>query len=218
MPLLTGFAGNLGNLYRRATGRKRSPAARRSALLASLVTAGVTALAATTRPGPAAAQSQQPAPQVQPPAAAAPEPPRQTFGAWAQRCAPNPAPATGAGEEEACFIMQEYIDPTSQRPVLKVTIGYFGTERQAGAVVAMPLGVPLARGLLISVDGKAVEKVPFQFCRRDGCQAFMPLSDAVVGAFKAGSQAMATVQSSQGDAINMPFSLCGFTAGFGSIK
>src|SRR3546814_21132518 len=77
----------------------------------------------------------------------------------------------------------------------------------------MPLGVPLATGVQLSVDGKEVTTVPFDVCRRDGCLADVLMDAAAVGAFKAGSQAQARVASTQGEGVNLPISLKGFTAG-----
>jgi len=213
MPSLTAFIRLLrGNLqYCAGLGR-----------IGHVIPAAVIAAAAAVAvlPAPSVAQNPQPVPQGQAPALQATI--GKTFGAWQQHCTPTPPPGTapqpGADSQEACFIGQQYIDPGSQRPVLKVTIGFFGANRQTGAVIAFPLGVPLARGVQINVDGKALSPVPFQFCRRDGCQAFMLMSDEVVSAFKAGSQAVFTLQSSQNEVLDIPLSLSGFTAGFDSIK
>src|SRR3546814_12641381 len=76
----------------------------------------------------------------------------------------------------------------------------------------MPLGVPLATGIQISVDGQAIGTVPFDICRRDGCLADLLLNDSAVNAFKAGSKAQARVASSQGEGNNLPISLRGLTA------
>ncbi len=175
------------------------------------------ALLAAGLPQPAAAQTQ-PAPQASPQGEAAQG---KVFGDWVQRCTPNPPPGASPprdGELEACFIAHQYVDPSSQRPLLKITIGYFEPGRRPGAVIAMPLGVPLADGIRLNVDGKEVAALPFQVCRRDGCQAFLPLSDELIAAFKAGTQAHARVASTQGEGLDLPFSLKGFTAGYGSIQ
>lgn len=159
---------------------------------------------------------QQQAPQAQPGADAG-----QRHGDWVQRCTPKPPPGASPpapGKQTACFLIQTVSDQNTRRPLLKITVGFFGPQRQAGAVVAMPLGVPLARGLQISVDGKEIDTVPFQVCEDEGCQAFVPLDDAMVAAFKAGSTAQARVESSQGQDFSVPMSLKGFTAGYTAIQ
>lgn len=226
MPLFIDFV----RLTRDAVLRKRAGGPS-TAALAALVAGG---LAAVSLPAPAVAQIQIPsaqgepiqgqpaqgqpaAPQNQPPAA----PPGTPYGAWTQRCTSNPPPGSSppaAGQQEVCFLVQQVADPQSQRPVMKVTIGHFEPGRQVGAVVVVPLGVPLARGLQIGVDGKNLGAIPFEVCRRDGCQAFLPMNDDVVKAFKAGGQATITAQSSQGAALNLALSLRGFTAGFDSLN
>ena len=164
--------------------------------------------------------AQQPAPQAQP-GPGADSAAGQRHGDWLQRCTPNPPPGASPpapGKQTACFLIQTVSDQNTRRPILKITIGFFGAERRAGAVVAMPLGVPLARGLRISVDGKEIDTVPFQVCEQEGCQAFVPMGDTMVAAFKAGSQAQARVESSQGQDFTVPMSLNGFTAGFTAIQ
>ncbi|MEQ8353934.1 MAG: invasion associated locus B family protein [Kiloniellaceae bacterium] len=198
----------------------RSRAGARRQTAAGLAAAGLAvALATGGLAAPAAAQTQ-----VQPQAQAAPQEqtaPAKVFGDWAQRCTPKPPPGASPprdGELESCFIVQQFVDPSSQRPVLKITIGFFEPGRRPAAVLALPLGVPLARGAHVSVDGNDIDTVPFQICRRDGCQAFLPLTDDMVKSMKAGSKGQVTVQSSQGEGLNLPFSLKGFTAGYGSIQ
>lgn len=199
-----------------------APAAWPRGLRAGVLAGALATLAATG----AQAQTQQPvqpapqgqAPQGQTPAA---EPPGQAFGDWVQRCTPTPPPGAApprAGEQDVCFLVHQAMDPSSQNPVLKVTVGFFGNQRQSGAVIAMPLGVPLARGLQISVDGRELATVPFQVCRRDGCQAFFAMDDNAVAAFKGGTQAVAHVESTMGEGFNLPISLRGFTAGFDSLQ
>ena len=210
--------------------RHRGPAGRAldSLVLAAAVIAVLQAFAAspapaqtTIQPQPVQPQPIQPAPQGQPPATQSPATAGQRFGDWVQRCTPNPPPQASppaAGQQTVCFIMQQVMDNNTQRPMLKITIGFFGPQRQPGAVIAMPLGVPLARGMHLSVDGTEIDRVPFQVCRRDGCTAFIPLDDKALGAFRAGAQAVASVDSGQGESLNLPISLNGFTAGYGSLQ
>lgn len=224
----------------------RQPAGRRrhtlflAAALAALLPAGLASFA----PGSALAQTQQPAPpplpqqpiQVQPgqqqpgqqpapqgqaqPGAPAAPPPGETHGDWVARCTANPPPGASpppAGKQEACFLIQELVDQETRRPLLKITVGFFGEERQAAAVIATPLGVQLGHGILISVDGKEIDRVPFQICEPNGCQAVLRMTDAAVAAFKAGNQAEARVEV-RGRARGLPISLRGFTAGFTAIQ
>jgi invasion protein IalB len=223
MPISKYLPRRTGEAIHRESGCRRSGAAglspRRGGLLAAALAAVVAGGLAAV---PAAAQTQiqpQPAPQGQAPAV---QPiPDQTFGDWILRCTAEPPPGASpppAGKQNVCFLVQQVMDQNTQRPLMKVTIGFFGEERQAGAVIAMPLGVPLAHGLHISVDGSELGTIPFQVCRRDGCQAYFKLEDASVAAFKAGTQAQAHVESTQGEGFNLPISLKGFTAGYGALQ
>lgn len=145
------------------------------------------------------------------------EPTGESFGDWRLICSVQSDPAT-AQAPQTCFISERVIDPGSQKTVLVVTVGYFRAGGQPGALISMPLGIPLSTGVQISVDGRTVSTIPFEVCRRDGCQAFMPLTDSIVSAFKAGNAAAATVRTGERGAFNVPFSLQGFTAGFARVK
>lgn len=213
-----------------------------AAALAALVpAAGATLLA----PGAARAQAQQPTQQqtppplpqqpiqVQPSQQQAPQgqgqaqprspgaaQPGEVHGDWVKRCTPNPPPGASPpppGKQEACFLVQELVDQESGRPLLKITVGFFGEDRRVAAVIATPLGVQLMHGILISVDGKEIDRVPYQICEPGGCQAVLPMSDAVVAAFKAGNKAEAQVEV-RGRERGLPVSLRGFTAGFTAIQ
>lgn len=227
---------------RRGGSLRCGPAPRRGSLTAAWKGAVLAAGLATALPAlvpgaqaqtPAPAQPQGQVPQGQVPQGQAPQgqapqgqapaqgTPDQLFGDWMRRCTPNPPPQASPpaqGKQEVCFLIQQVMDRNTQNPILKITVGFFGPQRQPGAVIAMPLGVPLAQGLQLSVDGAEIRKVPFQVCRRDGCTAFVPLDAAAIGNFKAGAQAVATVDNGQGEGLSLPISLNGFTAGYGSIE
>ena len=217
MPLPMEFHRHLSAIGARAESGRLSAAALGLALLAAAL------------PLPAAAQVQtqtqsqpQPAPQSTPQAApqgAVTE--SRVIGDWVFRCTNNPPPPASplpAGQTEACFITQQVLNQTNQRLVLKITVGFFYPSRQAGAILALPLGVPLAGGVKIGVDGKGVDSVPFQVCLPDSCQAFLPLNDELISVFKAGKQGVVQLTPGSGEPVNLPFSLKGFTAGFHDIK
>ena len=174
-------------------------------------------------PAAEAQQQQQPAPGLVPgpPPQQRLEPTGESFGRWQLICTvPNdPAAAGGqAASAQACFISQRFLEPNTQQPILIVTVGPFRSDPQHSMLVAMPLGIPLANGIRVSVDGREISSQAFEVCRRDGCRAYVPLNDSLVNAFKAGNEAMVSVQSSTGGAINVPFSLQGFTAGYAKVR
>ena len=145
------------------------------------------------------------------------QPTGESFGSWRLICA-VPTNTTAQEQPQTCFISQRFLDPNSQRPVLVVTIGYFRPGAPLGALFALPLGIPLAKGVEINVDGRPIMTVPFDICRRDGCQVFVQLNDTLVGSFKAGNQAAIILRSNTGESLNIPFSLQGFTAGFERVR
>ncbi len=185
----------------------------------------LTLLAAASLLSPAAEaqQQQQQAPGLVPgpPPQQRLEPTGESFGRWQLICTvPNDPAAAGdqAASDQSCFISQRFLEPNTQQPILIVTVGPFRSNPQHSMLVAMPLGIPLANGIRVSVDGREISSQAFEVCRRDGCRAYMPLNDSLVNAFRAGNEAMVSVQSSTGGAINVPFSLQGFTAGYAKVR
>lgn len=229
MPSLTAFRRSPrgARLRDRAGALTRLPAV----LAAAAVIATGLAAAFLLAPGEAEAQintqipqGQAPAPQGQAPQGQAPQgqaPSSTKFGDWAQRCTSNPPPEASPpppGKQEVCFLVQQVVMQNQQRPVLTVTIGYFGQQHQPLAILDTQLRVPLAHGIRVGVDGKEVAAAPFEFCHRDGCRAFLSLDDKIVNAFKAGKMGAIQMRSSGGDAVNLPMSLNGFTAGYTSLE
>jgi len=183
----------------------------------------VVASASVLSPAAEAQQQQQPVPGLVPgpPPQQRLEPTGETFGRWQLICTvPNDPAAAGnqAASDQSCFISQRFLEPNTQQPILIVTVGPFRSNPQHSMLVAMPLGIPLANGIRVSVDGREVSSQAFEVCRRDGCRAYLPLNDNLVNAFKAGNEALVSVQSSTGGAINVPFSLQGFTAGYAKVQ
>ena len=216
--------------YRTGAGRRQRAAA--SAVLTLRTRAAAVGLLcslfllAMTSPGQAQTQPQPQQPQAQgtAPGGLAPqprqrlEPTGQSFGDWRLICSVPNDPTAAPQPPQACFISQRVVDPNSQQPVLVVTIGYFTARRLPGALLSMPLGIPLSTGVQISVDGRPLSTVPFEVCRRDGCQTFVQLNETLINSFKAGNQGAATVRTGERSAFNVPFSLQGFTAGFAQVK
>ncbi|MEO3429470.1 invasion associated locus B family protein [Pelagibius sp. CAU 1746] len=166
------------------------------------------------------------APALQAPAGSGPAVPSaasqpQRFGDWVRRCTADPPPEASpppAGKQEVCFLVQQVVVQNAQKPVLSITIGFFGPEHQSLAIIDTQLRVPLAHGIRVGVDGKEVGGTPFEFCHQQGCRAFLPLSAEIVSAFKAGNSGAVQMRSSGGEPVNLPISLKGFTAGFGSLE
>jgi len=171
------------------------------------------------QPGQRPVQQPLPQSQAQPADPAAP-PSGEKHGDWVVRCTPNPPPGASpppAGKQQVCFLIQELVDQDSGRPLMKITVGFFGQGRQVAAVIATPLGVQLRPGILVSVDGKEIDRVGYQVCEPGGCQAVLPMNDAAIAAFKADAKAEARIEV-RGQERGLPVSLRGFTAGFAAIQ
>lgn len=161
---------------------------------------------AWSSPGAAQTQSTQPA---QPPG-----PPPQVFGDWFLPC--EPAPQEGSGPR--CVLLQNVINQENQQPLMQVAVGFYGRDRQRVVVIKLPLGVTLPPGIQMRIDESPAAAVPFQICRPDGCQAFIPLDEKLLAAMKAGIGGTVSFRDAGNRPVQLPVSLKGFTAGFAEVK
>ena len=132
---------------------------------------------------------------------------------WTLKCAtPQGAPA------EQCILVQDRLDPENQQPIMQVAVGFWGPERHRGLVITLPLGVTLPQGIELKVDDTVISKAPYVTCTPNGCQAHMPLDDALLQSMKSGQQGKVVFANARGQAVPVAFSLSGFTAGFARVK
>jgi invasion protein IalB len=132
---------------------------------------------------------------------------------WTLKCAtPQGAPA------EQCILVQDRLNPENQQPIMQVAVGFWGPERHRGLVITLPLGVTLPQGIQLEVDDTVISKAPYVTCTPNGCQAHMPLDDALLQSMKSGQQGKVVFANARGQAVPVAFSLSGFTAGFAKVK
>ena len=132
---------------------------------------------------------------------------------WTLNCAtPQGAPA------EQCILVQDRLNPENQQPIMQIAVGFWGPERHRGLIITLPLGVTLPQGIQLEVDDTVIRKAPYVTCAPNGCQAHMPLDDALLQSMKSGQQGKIVFANARGQAVPVAFSLSGFTAGFAKVK
>ena len=135
---------------------------------------------------------------------------------WVVRCQPAPEDAFGAGE--LCEMYQQVSEQNSQQTVLEVVIGYPQGADQPIALFNLPLGMRLPPGVALRVDNNEPINFPIQICLRGGCRANIALSDDLTRQLRAGSQAQLTIADPQGQEIQLPLSLLGFSAALSDVQ
>lgn len=117
-----------------------------------------------------------------------------------------------------CQMEQRAVLSGSGQLVGSVTVRVPSETRAPVLMIRGPLGLSLAGGVVIDVDGAAAETLPLQTCDAGGCYAGAPLPEALLGAMFKGKTLNVTFQNLNKEPIKLPMSLAGFSATYGKIK
>ena len=149
--------------------------------------------------------------QDQPAPEKAPENPQkvQRFEDWELRCEQK-----DKWEEKTCYIAQNLKAEETGRRVLQILVARFGTEQALGALISVPIGIRLPPGVIMQIDEKPARRFPLERCTPQACQAQVRLDDKLLASLKAGASGRVTFHEASGQAVNVSFSLKGFTAAF----
>ena len=128
----------------------------------------------------------------------APEP-EQVFQDWRVLCAPD----------QPCQMLQSASVGEELTSAFLLSIS--PSEGQSYAVMTVPLGVYLAPGIEIHVDGRRPFKALYEICDAQVCHAGFKLSGSVLSAFQRGLQAKVRVWTGKTQAVEFPVSLRGFS-------
>lgn len=134
------------------------------------------------------------------------------FKDWTAQCEP-----IGESQQVRCYISQSLVTKDEGKPLMGIAIGYVVENDQPAMLVRLPLGVFLRPGIALQIDGGEQKNYPYERCDPSGCVAGVPMTEALVAAFKAGNKAVITFHNGQ-KPIPLPVSLNGFTAGFDSLR
>jgi len=173
--------------------------------LAALSLLASPAAAANAKPAASAAAEQ--------PAANKPIQPSETkeFGDWSVRCYPVASPSP-------CEMVELLVNKTTGRRVLGVLIVYIPSRNQHVMQVAMPLGVMLANGAVISTDTFTSGVLKFVRCDMQGCYVETGVDNDSINALGRATKAAIQIVSVEGKKFNLTFSLNGFTAAHNALQ
>ncbi|TRD23448.1 invasion associated locus B family protein [Palleronia caenipelagi] len=134
------------------------------------------------------------------------------FGDWEQRCvddAPEGAPRCQLYQ----LLADEQNNPVAEMTILPLPAG---SQAAAGATIITPLETLLTRSVVLSVDGGAAKRYPFEFCAPQGCFSRIGLTGDEIAQLKRGASGqMVIVPAAAPDRqITLKIGLSGFTAGF----
>ena len=174
---------------------------------------GLAAFSLLATPG-AAAPAAQPAASSAPAQADANKPVQpdvtQEFGDWTVRCYPISSPAP-------CEMIEMLVNKKTGRRVLGVVLVYNTSNNQHVMQIALPLGVMLQNGAVLSSDTYTSGVLHFRLCDIQGCYVVAPLDSSAVDQLSRATKAEMQIVSVEGKRFNIAFSLKGFTSAHNAL-
>lgn len=147
----------------------------------------------------------------------------ERFHDWHMRCVPNDHSPGICEIAQVAQVMREQGGDT----VLSMAIAPNMAASQSRDGIAspsmsltmlVPLNVALPAGLSISADGKPITRLAYRNCNQSGCWAVTSLRPAMLSALKKGRTGAATLNLVDGQALEIQFSLTGFTAALAALE
>ncbi|MCX5497261.1 invasion associated locus B family protein [Kaistia dalseonensis] len=117
-----------------------------------------------------------------------------------------------------CQMEQRVMLQNTGQFVGSLTIRVPADGRKPTLMIRGPLGVTLAAGATIDVDGASAVTMPLQTCDNTGCYAGAPLSGDLLNAMVKGQVVNLTFQNLSKAPVSIPLSLSGFSAAYAKIK
>jgi invasion protein IalB len=144
----------------------------------------------------------------------APMQPSETkpFGDWTVRCYPVKTPSP-------CDMFELLANKQSGQRVLSVSIAYMPSGDRHVIQIAVPLGVSIPRGLILSSDAYTSPALHYRRCDRGGCyvEMLMP-NETITSLASSGAQAKIRIFAVTGKPFEIPFSLNGFGDAHGAMQ
>lgn len=140
----------------------------------------------------------------------------KVFKDWALRCPEN--------EAECVLEQRVFLKGKDNTPLVHMTIRRFEVQGEAikpdqlWIVLRVPLGIKLMSGVQITIDKEPPVTVALHHCRSTGCIALFVLDPGLKNKLEAGHQAQVTFTALNGQAIGVPISLSGITAGLKHLE
>ena len=148
---------------------------------------------------------------AQAPAAPPPPPEVKNIGDWLVRCYP-------AQTQSPCDMYQQQNDAKSQQRVLAVSIAYIPHVDKHAIQISVPLGVSIARGVVLQAGSYSTPMMPYRRCDRAGCYVEMLLDNSTIDQMNhAGDNALIKVTADDGKNYQLKLSMNGFTAAHDSM-
>jgi invasion protein IalB len=163
-------------------------------------------------PAPARGAGEAQANPAQPAAQPAEAPPRtlstEAFEQWTLEC------YDPAFEEGPCQITHRVLSGGANQVVMVFALFASSATGSANVQIALPLGISVPSGIQLTLGNGYQSRIEIQRCTPQGCIVEGTGSDALLTAMKQEASGTIGVANEDGQQIQLPFSLSGFTAAY----
>lgn len=142
---------------------------------------------------------------------------RESFRDWAVNCETTPADAAAGSGQRVCEMVQQIDHQESGQRVLAFSLR-INDAGDPVAVLIAPFGLRLSEGLRLQVGEEQVAHFGFDTCLPEGCLVIAPMQEDLIATMQAGADGAVVMVSRQGEAVGVPISLMGFTAGLARLR
>ncbi|MEM7405191.1 MAG: invasion associated locus B family protein [Pseudomonadota bacterium] len=139
----------------------------------------------------------------------------EKLGAWTFQC------QAVSADQNICALVQGVLNKKTNKQVLRAVVRPVGQgkDRKVGLFVTLPLGIFLAPGVAGKVDDGKQFPFILQACRQAGCEVAVELDAKLQKSMRAGKQLVVGFKTTpDSNAVGIPISLSGFTAGMKALN
>lgn len=138
----------------------------------------------------------------------------KVFEDWGINCIKNPQNP----EDQFCTVVYVAINTETDKPFMKINVGYPPDAQVPRAVFAVPLVVDLPPGLTLQIDAGEAVVLPFEICNPGGCQVHVELKRALLSQMQQGAGGKIILQVPPQRKLTVPFSLKGFSEALATLR
>jgi invasion protein IalB len=133
------------------------------------------------------------------------------FGDWTVRCFAVNSPSP-------CDMFELLANKNTQQRVLSISIAYLPTGDKHVIQIAVPLGIMIQKGLVLTSDTYTSPQLHYRRCDRGGCYVEMLIDNQTIASLgTATGPAKIRIVAEGGKAFEIPFSLNGFADAHGAM-
>ncbi len=135
----------------------------------------------------------------------------KAVGNWLVRCFNVESPSP-------CDMIEFLANKDTNQRILSISISYVPNADRHTMQIAVPLGVSLAKGVVLTAGDYKSSVMKYRRCDSVGCYVEMVADDATINAFALNEEATVTFVGDDGKEIPLTIALNGFAAAHEQMK